>query len=104
MHIIFRKILRRSRHQPPSDQSRGMSTSFCQILGAARGRMWNLCEQLSLLNPTPIPTRGFGAGPSDSRLGGEWKLVYTTANDASFSKPRKRGMANTSQVIDVGEG
>ena len=67
-----------------------------------------MAEQLSLLNPTPIPTLGFkhygGALPSESKLGGIWKLRFTTAADASFPNSAKRGVATTSQVIDATEG
>jgi len=72
-----------------------------------------LAEQLSLLNPTPIPTLGFKQYKVDftsattnqsSKLGGNWKLRFTTASDASFPKSTKRGVTTTCQVINVEKG
>merc|ERR1712176_452633 len=63
---------------------------------------------MGILNPTPIPTLGFTSygdvPPSESKLDGEWKLIFTTASDASFPETQKRGIASTSQVIDAEEG
>ena len=77
-------------------------------VGATGNRVVEIAEQLSLLNPTPIPTSGFksygGAPPSESKLGGSWKLRFTTAADASFPTTEKRGVVSTSQVVDATEG
>jgi hypothetical protein len=87
------------------------SDSFRQAkleVGELGKRVIEIAEQLSLLNPTPVPTLGFkhygGAPPSESKLGGKWKLRFTTAADASFPTSEKRGVVSTSQVIDATEG
>lgn len=87
------------------------SDSFRQMkleVGVAGERVIEIAEQLSLLNPTPIPTLGFksygGAPPTESKLAGTWKLRFTTAADASFPESEKRGIATTSQVVDAQEG
>mmetsp|Transcript_23576 Transcript_23576/g.51123 ORF Transcript_23576/g.51123 Transcript_23576/m.51123 type:complete len:364 (+) Transcript_23576:74-1165(+) len=67
-----------------------------------------LAEELVKLNPTPVPTYGFGGyndgSPSDCKLGGQWKLRFTTAADATFSESPKRGKTSTSQEIDCAKG
>lgn len=87
------------------------SDSFRQAkleVGELGKKVIETAEQLSLLNPTPVPTLGFkhygGAPPSESKLGGKWKLRFTTAADASFPTSEKRGVVSTSQVIDPTEG
>ena len=68
----------------------------------------DLAEELIKLNPTPNPTYGFrgydGGHPADCKLGGKWKLRFTTAADASFDKNDKRGKISTSQDIDCEGG
>ena len=72
-------------------------------VGAIRNRVIKIAEQLLLLNPTPMPALGFkscsGASPSESKLGGSWKLRFTTAADASFPTTEKRGVVSTSQLM-----
>jgi hypothetical protein len=72
-------------------------------VGAISNRVVEIAEQLSLLNPTPMPALGFkscgGASPSESKLGGSWKLRFTTAADASFPTTEKRGVVSTSQLM-----
>lgn len=116
LHKIVRKISRRKKiavNQEKITQSKGIlsSDSFRQMkleVGEAGEKVLDLAEQLSLLNPTQIPTLGFkqygGASPTDSKLAGNWKLRFTTAADASFPESEKRGAATTSQVIDPAEG
>lgn len=68
----------------------------------------DLAEELIKLNPTPNPAYGFrgydGGDPADCKLGGKWKLRFTTAADASFDKNEKRGKISTSQEIDCEKG
>jgi len=99
-------------------QSKGILTSdsFRQEtlnVGSTGQAVIELAEQLSLLNPTPIPTLGFKQYKVDftsattnqsSKLGGNWKLRFTTASDASFPKSTKRGVTTTCQVINVEKG
>ncbi|KAL7539199.1 hypothetical protein ACHAXR_011525 [Thalassiosira sp. AJA248-18] len=114
---IVRKISRSKKNysdkKNPTQSSQGILTSgsFRQIkleVGAAGEQVLSLAEQLSLLNPTPIPTLGFkhygGVPPTDSKLAGSWKLRFTTAADASFSESEKRGVVTTSQMVDAEEG
>jgi hypothetical protein len=110
---LINKIVRKISRSKKGAQSRGVlsSDSFRQSrldVGAYGNKVIELAEQLSLLNPTPIPTLGFkhygGASPSESKLGGAWKLRFTTAADASFPETEKRGVVTTSQVIDAEEG
>mmetsp|Transcript_1022 Transcript_1022/g.1465 ORF Transcript_1022/g.1465 Transcript_1022/m.1465 type:complete len:360 (-) Transcript_1022:122-1201(-) len=114
LHRIVRKIMRNNtRKQQLLAESQGILTSdsFRQMkleVGATGNQVIELAEQLSQLNPTPIPTLGFrnygGALPAESKLGGNWKLRFTTAADASFAESRDRGIATTSQEVDAEEG
>jgi hypothetical protein len=114
LNKILKKISRAqtSKNASPS-QSRGILTSdsFSQVkldVGEAGEKVIALAEQLSQLNPTPIPTLGFknygGAPSTESKLAGRWKLRFTTAADASFSESKERGAITTSQVIDAEKG
>ena len=100
-------------------QSKGILTSdsFRQEtlnVGSTGQAVIELAEQLSLLNPTPVPTLGFKQYKIDtssdtssnqsSKLDGNWKLQFTTASDASFPKSTKRGVTTTSQVINAEKG
>ena len=103
--------LQNQQYQPRTTGGIFSSDSFRQAkleVGELGAKVIEMAEQLSLLNPTPIPTLGFkhygGALPSESKLGGIWKLRFTTAADASFPNSAKRGVATTSQVIDATEG
>lgn len=118
LHKIVRKISRRSKVSSSSKkktltQSQGIlsSDSFRQMkleVGVAGQKVIDIAEQLIMLNPTPIPTLGFkhfgGAPATESKLAGTWKLIFTTAADASFPESKQRGVATTSQVIDANEG
>lgn len=66
-------------------------------------------EQLAALNPTKVPVygwKGYGGGDptNDCKLGGTWKLRFTTAADATFPASPTRGKAITSQEIDPKAG
>lgn len=115
LHKIVRKIWRgdKTSERKALTESQGVLTSdsFRQMtleVGATGNQVIELAEQLSLLNPTPIPTLGFrnygGAPPEESKLSGNWKLRFTTAADASFAESKKRGVATTSQEVDAREG
>lgn len=71
----------------------------------AGNKVVDIAEQLSLLNPTSIPTLGFkkygGALPTELKLDDTWKPRFTNAADASFTETSKRGVATTSQEIDA---
>ena len=130
LHRIIRKISRSKRKNTTSTtkedttkqltQSKGILTSdsFRQetlnVEPYGGQQVIELAEQLSLLNPTPIPTLGFKQYKIDtssdtssnqsSKLDGNWKLRFTTASDASFPKSTKRGVTTTSQVINAEKG
>lgn len=107
---IARKLVSRRRK---AEKSSGIvdSDSLRQVtlqLGEAGERILDLCSQISSLNPTQRPALGFAnygdVPPSDSSLDGEWKLIFTTASDASFPETEKQGVATTSQVVDAEAG
>ena len=130
LHRIVRKISRSKRKNTTAttdddttkqlSQSKGILTSdsFRQEtlnVGKSGQAVIELAEQLSLLNPTPIPTLGFkqykvdtsdtaSSSNQSSKLEGNWKLRFTTASDASFPKSTKRGVTTTSQVINTEKG
>lgn len=65
------------------------------------------CTQLSKLTPNPNPTDFFNDlqfGSTKSLLHGEWKLLFTTAADATFSKNSTRGDAKVSNIVDASTG
>ena len=114
---IVRKISRRKHKKNKQwtiSQSKGILTSdsFQQMtldVGEKGNKVIELAQQLSLLNPTPIPTLGFKnyggvSAKENSKLDGQWKLRFTTAADASFAESSSRGVATTSQVIDAERG
>ena len=109
---IVRKISRKSKESGARSRRGVLSSDSVRQsrldVGAYGNKVIEIAEQLSLLNPTPIPTLGFkgygGASPLESKLGGTWKLRFTTAADASFPETEKRGVVSTSQVIDAEEG
>ena len=133
LHRIVRKISRSKKKTTSNNnqddttkqltQSKGIlsSDSFRQEtlnVGRSGQAVIELAEQLSLLNPTPIPTLGFkhykvddtsattnqSSSTQSSKLNGNWKLRFTTASDASFPKSTKRGVTTTSQVINAEKG
>ncbi|KAL7462908.1 hypothetical protein ACHAXS_003283 [Conticribra weissflogii] len=107
---IFRKITRPNESKPKGIgilSKEALSQKNLDV-GAAGEKVIALAEELSQLNPTSVPLLGFkgqyGASPSESKLGGIWKLRFTTAADASFSASKERGSISTSQVIDAEKG
>lgn len=105
---IARKLVSRRRKKPSGIVGSDSLRQVTLQLGEAGERILDLCNQLSPLNPTPKPVLGFknygDVTPSDSSLDGEWKLIFTTASDASFPETEKRGIATTSQVVDAEAG
>ena len=63
-------------------------------------------EQLAKNNPTEEPTLYLGDKEKgeQSPLNGEWKLLFTTAADATFSKNSTRGDAKVKNVVDASRG
>jgi PAP_fibrillin len=64
------------------------------------------CDVLAQYNPTDEPTLYLGDRQrgSESPLEGTWKLLFTTAADASFSKNSTRGEATAKNVVDASRG
>lgn len=63
-------------------------------------------ESLASCNPTEEPALYLGDKERGhlSPLGGTWKLLFTTAADATFSKNSTRGYATAQNVVDASRG
>ena len=56
-------------------------------------------------NPTPTPFAGWRGKDADSSpLDGTWRLLFTTAADATFRKTDSQGEADTYQEISAKRG
>lgn len=74
-------------------------------LGIAADRVLELVNVIAATNPNPAPLRGFGtAAGANSPLNGTWRLLFTTAADATFSQNTSRGDAKVSNVVDAAQG
>ncbi|CAE8614326.1 unnamed protein product [Polarella glacialis] len=84
----------------------GVFRSISPELEAAAERAVSLAKQIAPLTPNLRPLRGFGtaAGATDCPLHGAWRLLFTTAADATFSKNSTRGAATVSNVVDAAAG
>ena len=117
---IISKISRRKTKSTDGKSAKTAETTSKRILsrdkfrtekldtGEGGNAVMALANELIKLNPTPVPTYGFkgydSGSPKDCKLGGKWKLRFTTAADATFSESPKRGKTSTSQEIDCTEG
>lgn len=74
--------------------------------GKAADAVMETAEQLAKNNPTEEPTLYLGDKEKgeQSPLNGEWKLLFTTAADATFSKNSTRGDAKVKNVVDASRG
>lgn len=90
----------------PTDPQRIDYCAVSPALDEAADAVIKSCEMLSELNPTPNTTAYLG----DNELGlqaplhGPWKLFFTTAADASFSKNSTRGDARAKNIVDARKG
>ena len=74
-------------------------------VGRAADEVFKAIDCLESVNPTPKPTEFFGTKEGDRcPLNGPWKLLFTTAADASFSPNSTRGDAQASNVVDAVHG
>lgn len=75
-------------------------------VGKAADQVMTICQRLSEVNPTEEPTKFFGdkENGAQSPLHGSWRLLFTTAADASFSKNSTRGDAKVKNVVDARRG
>lgn len=80
--------------------------SISDDAGKAADAVMETAEELAKNNPTPEPTLYLGdkANGFRSPLDGEWKLLFTTAADATFSKNSTRGDARAKNVVDASRG
>lgn len=76
-------------------------------LGRAADVVFGLVDRMAGMDSLAIvATRGLGtpSGPTECPLHGEWRLLFTTAADASFSKNSSRGDARASNILDAAAG
>jgi hypothetical protein len=71
-----------------------------EAVGLAADQVFTNIQRLETLNPTLKPTQFFGTADGERcPLHGSWKLLFTTAADASFSPNSTRGDAQASNVV-----
>ena len=80
--------------------------SISEDVGKAADQVLLTCQKLAQVNPTAHATKFLGdkVNGDKSPLHGTWKLLFTTAADASFSKNSTRGDANVKNVVDARRG
>jgi hypothetical protein len=74
--------------------------------GVVADDITSICHQLAAFNPTQEATRAWGApqAAEECPLHGPWKLLFSTAADAAFSKNSKRGDAIIRNEVDAVNG
>ena len=80
--------------------------AISEDVGKAADRVISICDQLAEANPTEEPTKFLRDKEkgAQSPLHGTWKLLFTTAADASFSKNSTHGDAKVKNVVDARRG
>jgi hypothetical protein len=80
--------------------------SISEDVGKAADDVIETTNELHNCNPTEDATLYLGDKDNGNKapLNGEWKLLFTTAADASFSKNSKRGSASVKNVVDATKG
>ena len=75
-------------------------------VGDAAERVMALTNELAAISPTGVPTQYLGDKENGDQapLNGPWKLLFTTAADASFSKNSTRGSAGVQNIVDGQRG
>jgi len=75
-------------------------------VGDAAEKVVALTNELELISPTDEPTKYLGDKQKGDQapLNGPWKLLFTTAADASFSKNSTRGSAKVQNIVDGARG
>jgi hypothetical protein len=75
-------------------------------VGAAASQVMAICEQLQQVSPTDIPTQYLGDKQMGDQapLNGTWKLLFSNAADAVFSKDSKRGAAKIQNIVSAKRG
>lgn len=74
--------------------------------GEAADAIIEAANELAKVNPTDDATRHLGDRErgDESPLNGTWRLLFTTAADATFSKDSRRGDARARNVVDAKRG
>lgn len=80
--------------------------SISEAVGVAADEVLEICESLSKISPIDEPTKFLGDKENGAKapLNGAWKLLFTTAADASFSKNSTRGDAKVQNVVNAERG
>ena len=80
--------------------------AISEDVGKAADKVMSVCDQLSEVSPTDEPTKFLGdkVNGTQAPLNGAWKLLFTTAADASFSKNSTRGDAKAQNIVDASKG
>ena len=79
--------------------------SISEDVGKTADQVMELALALHDVNPTTNATLYLGTEDGDkSPLNGQWKLLFTTAADATFSKNSTRGYATAQNVVDARRG
>lgn len=75
-------------------------------VGDAAEKVVALTNELEQISPTDEPTKYLGDKQKGDQapLNGPWKLLFTTAADASFSKNSTRGSAKVQNIVDGARG
>jgi len=74
-------------------------------LGKAADRVIELANELGAFSPETAPLEHFGTPRgAECLLHGTWKLQFTTAADATFSRNTSRGDAEVSNIVDAVRG
>jgi len=90
---------------PRNLASDGAFYRISEDLGKAADRVLALADELALASPNPAPLRGFGTpAGAECPLHGTWRLLFTTAADATFSSNSSRGDAKISNAVDAVAG
>ena len=80
--------------------------SISDDVGVAADEVMEITGELQKCSPIDNPTQYLGDKEkgNEAPLNGEWKLLFTTAADANFSKNSKRGSASVKNVVDACKG
>jgi hypothetical protein len=80
--------------------------SISRDVGSKADEIVSICKWLSKVSPTKEPTKYLGDKENGhlAALNGPWKLLFTTAADASFSKNSTRGSARAQNVVNATRG
>lgn len=80
--------------------------SISKDVGDAAAQVLSICDQLSAVSPIEEPTKYLGnrVNGTLAPLNGPWKLLFSNAADASFSKNSTRGSAKAQNIVDGEKG